>query len=217
VGDHAQFDLIVAGGGPAGSTVSTLVARQGHRVLLLERERFPRYQIGESLLPITVHGVCALLGVLDEVKRAGFVVKYGSIFRWGRNEAPWQFTFGAVADMARAGADYAFQVERSRFDQILLDNARRSGVDVREQCTVEDILVEDARVTGVRYVDADGRRHTVRARFVAGASGHSSSLHDAAGERIYSEFFRNVALFCYFRNAQRMPRVLSGGVLGGVW
>jgi halogenation protein CepH len=217
VGECSSVDLVVAGGGPAGSTVSTLVARQGRRVLLLERERFPRHQIGESLLPITVHGVCALLGVLEELKAAGFVTKYGSIFRWGRNEEPWQFTFGAVADMERAGADYAFQVERSRFDQILLENARRAGVEVHEQCSVEELLVEDERVVGLRYKDEYGRSHTVRARFIVDASGHSSPLHHHVGERIYSEFFRNVALFCYFANAQRMPGILSGGVVSAAF
>lgn len=217
MGEDTSVDLVVAGGGPAGATVSTLVARQGWRVLLLERERFPRYQIGESLLPITVHGVCALLGVLEEMKAAGFVLKYGSIFRWGRNETPWQFTFGAVSDMEKAGATYAFQVERSRFDQILLDNARRTGVEVREQCAVEEMLVEDDRVTGLRYTDAAGDTHTVHARFVVDASGHASGLHRLVGERVYSEFFRNVALFCYFANAQRMPGLLSGGVLSAAF
>jgi flavin-dependent dehydrogenase len=73
----AGYDVVVVGGGPCGSTVSTLVAMQGHRVLLLEQEGFPRYQIGESLLPSTVHGVCRLLGVSDELAAAGFTVKRG--------------------------------------------------------------------------------------------------------------------------------------------
>jgi halogenation protein CepH len=217
VAAHSYVDLIVIGGGPAGATVSTLVARQGHRVLLLERERFPRYQIGESLLPITIHAICSMLGVLDEVKAAGFVPKYGSIFRWGKNETPWHFTFGLVPDLERAGADYAYQVERSRFDQILLDNARRHGVDVRERHTVDDVLIEDDRVVGVRYVDDSGQTRTVRARFVVDASGNTSPLHRRVGDRVYSEFFRNVALFCYFENAGRMPGALSGGILSATF
>jgi halogenation protein CepH len=119
--------------------------------------------------------------------------------------------------MERAGADYAYQVERSRFDQILLDNARRQGVDVREQCTVDDVIVDDDRIAGVRYRDDDGRPCAVRARFVVDASGHSGPLHRRVGERVYSEFFRNVALHCYFANAQRMPGVLSGGILSATF
>jgi halogenation protein CepH len=208
-----MFDLIVIGGGPAASTVSTLVALQGHRVLLLEKERFPRYQIGESLLPVTIHAICPLLGVLDEVKQASFVPKFGGVFRWGTREEPWHFTFGTARELEKAGAGYAYQVERSRFDQILLNNARRRGVDVREQHAVIQPILDDGRVTGVRYVDAAGREQTARARFVVDASGNTSPLYRHVGRRVYSEFFRNVALFCYFHNAGRMPGDQAGSVL----
>jgi halogenation protein CepH len=211
------FDLVVIGGGPAGSTAATLVALQGHRVLLLEKECFPRYQIGESLLPLTIHAICPMLGVQDEIKQAGFVPKFGGVFRWGVREEPWHFTFGTVRDLEKAGAGYAYQVERSRFDEILLNNARRRGVDVREQHSVRQSLVEGGRVTGVRVVDSDGREHTIRARFVIDASGNASPLHRQVGERVYSEFFRNVALFCYFENAGRMPGEQAGSVLSAAF
>lgn len=84
----SDYDLVVVGGGPAGSTAATAVALRGHRVLLLERETFPRYQIGESLLPATVHGLCRILGVADEVARAGFTLKRGGTLRWGRALSP---------------------------------------------------------------------------------------------------------------------------------
>jgi halogenation protein CepH len=83
--NYEIFDLIVIGGGPAGSTLAAFVAMQGHRVLLLERERFPRYQIGESLLPATIHGIGVMLGVRDELEQAGFTRKLGGVFRWGLN------------------------------------------------------------------------------------------------------------------------------------
>jgi halogenation protein CepH len=211
------FDVVVIGGGPAGSTAATLVALQGHQVLLLEKERFPRYQIGESLLPLTVHGICPMLGVQDEIRQAGFVPKFGGVFRWGTREEPWHFTFGTVRDLEKAGAGYAYQVERSRFDQILLNNARRRGVDVRERHTVLQPLVDDGRVTGVRFADERGGERTVRARFVVDASGNASPLHRHVGQRVHSEFFRNVALFCYFQDAGRMPGDQAGSVLSAAF
>ena len=211
------FDLIVIGGGPAGATAATLVALQGHRVLLLEKESFPRYQIGESLLPLTIHAICPMLGVQDEIAQAGFVTKFGGVFRWGTREEPWHFTFGTARDLAKAKAGYAFQVERARFDQILLDNARRRGVDVRERHTVVQPVVDGDRVAGVHFVDAGGRACTARARFVVDASGNTSPLHRHVGRRVYSEFFRNVALFCYFENAGRLPGDQAGSVLSAAF
>jgi halogenation protein CepH len=215
-GDEA-FDLIVIGGGPAGATAATLVAMQGHTVLLLEKEAFPRYQIGESLLPLTIHAICAMLGVLDEIQQAGFVPKFGGVFRWGVREEPWHFTFGTVRDLAKAGAGYAYQVERARFDQILLNNARRRGVEVRERHTVLQPLIEDGRVAGVRFADAEGREAAARAKFVVDASGNMSPLHRHAGQRVYSDFFRNVALFCYFEHAGRLPGDQAGSVLSAAF
>ena len=109
------FDLVVVGGGPCGSTVSTLVAQQGHRVLVLEKERFPRYQIGESLLPSTVHGICKLLGVTEELAAAGFPIKHGGTFRWGANPEPWTFDFSLSQNFA-GDSSTGYQVERMKFD-----------------------------------------------------------------------------------------------------
>jgi len=96
---NEEFDVIVIGGGPAGSTVASFVAMQGHRVLVLERDSFPRHQIGESLLPATVHGICALLGMSAELARQNFPRKRGGTFRWGRSPAPWTFTFAKNTDV----------------------------------------------------------------------------------------------------------------------
>src|SRR5437870_620528 len=88
-----KFDAIVIGGGPAGATAATLIALDGHKVLLLERERFPRYHVGESLLPSTVHFMTELLGCREEVMNAGFFYKPGGVYRWGHNPEPWFFDF----------------------------------------------------------------------------------------------------------------------------
>ncbi|GLY85062.1 tryptophan 7-halogenase [Actinoallomurus iriomotensis] len=212
-----SYDLVVIGGGPGGSTVSTLTAKQGHRVLLLERGTFPRYQIGESLLPATVHGIARLLGVDQELRRAGFTKKRGGTFRWGANPEPWTFSF-AVSPKLAAPTSYAYQVERMKFDQILLDNARANGVEVRESSTVVDVIEVDGRVGGVRYVDADGGEHTVEATFVVDASGNTGRTHrHVGGERRYSEFFRNLALFGYFEGGKRLPEPYSGNILSAAF
>nr|ACL80153.1 halogenase [Catenulispora yoronensis] len=207
------FDLIVVGGGPGGSTVSTLVAAQGRRVLLLEKEEFPRYQIGESLLPSTVHGICRLLGVSEALAEAAFMPKRGGTFRWGTSPEPWTFSF-AVSEHFSGPTSTAYQVERMKFDKILLDNARTKGVDVREQCLVVDVVEEDGRVVGVVYDDPDGVRHTEHARYVVDASGNKSRIHSrVGGKRYYSEFFKNLAMFGYFGGGKRLPAPNSGNIL----
>jgi len=208
-----DYDVIVVGGGPGGSTAAGLTAADGHRVLLLEKEVFPRYQIGESLLPATVHGVCALLGVRDELEQAGFVRKCGGMFRWGANPEPWTFAFAASERMA-GPTSYAYQVERTRFDTILLRNAGRLGAEVREGHRVLGTVRVAGRVAGVRYADDAGRERVATARFVVDASGNTSRLHhDAGGVREYSPDFRNVALFGYFTGGYRLPKPHSGNIL----
>ncbi|GAA2336158.1 tryptophan 7-halogenase [Dactylosporangium salmoneum] len=216
-------DVVVVGGGPGGSTAATLLARRGHRVVLLEKETFPRYQIGESLLPSTVHGIARMLGVSEELERAGFTVKRGGSFRWGTNPVPWNFLF-AVAPELSGPTSYAYQVERMKFDDILLRNAARHGVDVRQNSAVTDVLADEERVRGVRYAGPDGVEREIHARFVVDASGNRSRIHQhVKGERVYSEFFRNIALFGYFEGGKRLPAPDSGNILcaafdeGWIW
>ncbi|BBC29892.1 FAD binding domain protein [Streptomyces graminofaciens] len=207
-----EFDVIVVGGGPAGSTAATAVALRGHRVLLLEQQTFPRYQIGESLLPSTVHGVCRILGVEEEVARAGFKTKRGGTFRWGRNPDPWQFSF-ALSPRLADPTSFAYQVERSRFDAILLDNARRVGVDVREGCRVKGVLGDEERVRGVGWTGPAGETREARARYVVDASGNGSRIHgEVGGRRTYSDFFRNIAVFGYFAGGKRLPKPNDGNI-----
>jgi halogenation protein CepH len=207
-----QFDLIVVGGGPAGSTLATLVAMQNHSVLLLEKEAFPRYQIGESLLPATIHGICTILGIKGQIERAGFTRKRGGTFRWGANAEPWTFDFGVSAAMT-SETSFAYQVERSKFDHILLENARHKGVDVRERHTIVDLIWDEGRVAGVRFIDADGHEAVAKASYVADASGNESRLARQVGERVYSKFFQNIAFFCYFRGGKRLPSPNEGNIL----
>jgi FAD-dependent halogenase len=212
-----DVDVVVVGGGPGGATLAALVAMQGHRVVVLEKEKFPRWQIGESLLPSTVHGVCRLTGVADELAQAGFTVKRGGTQRWGANPEPWTFAFSVSPKLA-GQTSFAYQVERSRFDKILLDHARRMGADVREECTVGDIVSDDERVRGVSYTDADGKSGQIRARYVVDASGNKSRTHKhVGGSRKYSDFFRSLALFGYFEGGKRLPPPNSGNILSAAF
>ncbi|MEU4657818.1 tryptophan 7-halogenase [Streptomyces sp. NPDC023723] len=213
---NPSYDVVVVGGGPGGSTTAALVAMAGHRVLLLEKESFPRHQIGESLLPATIHGICRFLGVTEEVEKAGFMPKRGGTFRWGAKPEPWNFLF-AYSPLMSGPTSTAYQVERMKFDKILLDNARRVGVDVREQCTAVATLTEDDRVTGLRWTDSDGQPHETSARFVVDASGSNSRLARTVGSRDYSDFFRNVALYGYYEGGKRLPAPDSGNILCCAW
>ncbi|MFF4134472.1 tryptophan 7-halogenase [Streptomyces mirabilis] len=207
-----EFDVVVVGGGPSGSTVASFVAMQGHRVLLLEKESFPRYQIGESLLPATVHGICGLLGVSEEIERAGFMRKHGGTFRWGSSPEPWSFAF-AISPRMAGPTSHAYQVERMKFDDILLKHSRKLGVEVREECSVVEVTEDEERVRGLVYTDSTGARHTVGARFVVDASGNKSRIHrEAGGDRIYSDFFRNIAVFGYFEGGKRLPAPRDGNI-----
>jgi FAD-dependent halogenase len=208
-----ETDVVVVGGGPGGSTLATLVAMRGHRVVLLEKEKFPRYQIGESLLPSTVHGICRLTGVADELAKAGFTKKRGGTMRWGARPEPWVFAF-SISPKITGETSHAYQVERSKFDQILLDHARHTGVDVREQHAVTDVIEDEGRVRGVSYVDEAGNSGTIRAKYVVDASGNMSRIYQQAGAtRQYSEFFRSLALFGYFEGGKRQPEPNSGNIL----
>lgn len=192
-------DVIVIGGGPGGSTAATMLARKGLRVLLLERERFPRDHIGESLLPATMP-ILEELDVLDTIRAEGFLPKWGATMVWGREPVPWSWYFRET----NRQYPHTFQVWRPRFDQILLENARAHGVDVREGHTVLDVLFQDGRACGVRYA-TEGRDGLARADFIVDASGQAALLGRRLKLRTWDSFFQNLAVYGYFANARRLP------------
>ena len=211
VGPSSTPDVAVIGGGPAGSVASTVLADSGHRVVVFERERYPRYHIGESLLSATLP-ILDAIGATPAIEQHGFLRKPGGTFLWGRQPEPWSFSFREDP----GGRPYAFQVIRAEFDQLLLDNARRHGVDVREEHTVLDVDTGGSPPV-VRVQGADGRAFAVMPHFVIDASGQSAVIGRAARLRRFDEFFKNLAIFGYFRDAERLPGELANNILSAAF
>ena len=210
--DHARVtefdaDVLVVGGGPAGSAAATMLARKGWSVCLYERDRFPREHVGESLLPASMP-VLAELGVLPAVEAAGFLPKYGATMVWGRDPDPWSWSFAESSPRY----PHAYQVTRARFDEILLRNAAAEGVDVREGCRV---LEADAGPSGatLRVEDAEGTEHTARVRFVVDASGQAGLIGRARALREPDPFFRNLAVYGYYEGGSRLPEPDANNIL----
>src|SRR6185295_14892212 len=153
----ANPEVVVIGGGPAGATVSTLLAKHGRRVQLFERETFPRFHIGESLIPET-YWVLQRLDMLPKMKASHFVQKRSVQFvsANGRLSAPFYFWDNKPHECSQT-----WQVDREEFDQMMLENAREHGVDAREGVRVLDLIFEGERAVGVRIKDADGERREI--------------------------------------------------------
>ena len=196
--------IVVIGGGPAGSCVSTLLARRGYPVILLERERFPRAHVGESLLPASIP-ILQDLGVLDRIQRAGFVLKRGATMIWGVNREPWSWYFSET----NPSNPHSYQVWRPEFDAILLENARHSGVDVREGCPATAVVFNDAQ-TAVAVQCGD---QTLPARYVVDASGQGGLLSRQLGLRQWDDFFRNLAVYGYYEGGDRLRAPDDGNIL----
>jgi flavin-dependent dehydrogenase len=205
VSSSSRYDAIVIGGGPAGSTTSALLAERGHRVLLLEREAFPRYHIGESLIPYTWFSL-ERLGVLDWLKRSACPKKYSVQFVsiTGRVSQPFYF-FKTI----KHECSTTWQVLRSEFDAMLLENARRKGALVRQGVSVKDVILEGGRVVGVRAETPAGSEE-IFARAVVDATGRDSLLSRRFGWKERDPELNKVAVWSYFKGAKRDPGLDEG-------
>jgi flavin-dependent dehydrogenase len=190
--------VLVIGGGPGGSTTATLLARQGFKVILVERELLPRYHIGESLLPSCLR-IFDLLGVREKIENYGFQRKDGGFFDWGGQQ--WEIEFGNLTTPL-----YGFQVVRSEFDKLLLDHAKGEGVEVLQGVEVKELIFEGGRPVAAVSVDRAGVGRQISFDVMVDASGRAGLMATRyLRNREFNEAFRNVAVWGYWHNAKRLP------------
>jgi flavin-dependent dehydrogenase len=200
-----MYDALIIGGGPGGSSAATTLARAGRRVLLLEKERFPRFHIGESLLPYN-QALFRELGLTPALKAAGFNRKFGAQFHLGNGSKGTKFVF-------RRGRftrePEAMQVERSKFDDVLLKHAAASGAEVREGWTVSKFTQAGETVT-VEAHDECGRSESFEAPFLIDASGRGNLTGNQEGLRMVHPRLKKLAVFGHF-NGVKLDADESGG------
>jgi flavin-dependent dehydrogenase len=206
---HHNYDTIVIGGGPAGSTVATLVAEQGHRVLLLERTSTPQFKIGESLIPAT-YWTFKRLGMLEKLRASHFPQKYSVQFysRTGKASNPFYFFQTNPHDSA-----VTWQVLRSEFDQMLLDNAKEKDVEIRRGIGVREVLFEGDTATGVVTQNVDGTRETLHATVIVDSTGQRSLIGRQLNLNTTEPNLKMASLFTHYEGGHRDEGIDEGATL----
>ena len=211
------YDAAVIGGGPAGSTVATALARAGRSVIVFEKEKFPRFHVGESLLPFTLP-IFEELGLAEKIRGAGFQEKYGAFF--------WNEQSGGTRPVVFAKSwddkhPMAYQVKRGDFDQLLLRHSEEAGASVREETEIREVLFEDGRAVGVVARGRGGDDQRIRARVVVDASGQTALLSRKLGTRRFDSRLKRAALFAHYEGVPRPAGKQAGDILlpvaEGVW
>ena len=202
-----NYDALVIGGGPAGSAAATVLAGQGHKVLVLEREKFPRYHIGESLLPFTFHPL-QRLGLIGKMRMSAFVKKYSVQFVSPSGKASQPFYFFTRYD--RDTVAQTWQVLRSEFDVLLLDNAREKGATVKQETCVKELVKEGERVAGVRAQDKNGQITEYRAPITLDCSGREAFAAVRHNWRVGDPELHKVAVWTYYQGAKRDEGIDAG-------
>ena len=202
---HAHYDVIVAGGGPGGAALATFLARAGFRCIVVDQGTFPRYHIGESLIPHT-YGIFERLGFLPKLRESAFPLKHSVRFVGanGRESAPFYFSETIPGERA-----VTWQVERGEFDRLMLEHARESGVEVCDHARVESVIFEGERAVGV-VASRDGEQFELRSKVVVDASGRACLIGNQLGLRTDVPGLKKAAIWGYFRGGKRLPGIDAG-------
>lgn len=194
-----SYDAVVIGGGPAGSTAATLIAQAGHRVLIVDREHFPRFRLGESLMPAT-YWTFQRLGVLDKMRSSTFVQKHSVQFftKTGKGALPFYF-----AEFDGHESSQTWQVDRSDFDLMLLEHAAENGVEVCQGGNVKDVVFEGDRARAVEIESEDGARTRVDARVIIDCSGQTALIGRKLKLKQVDPVLRHASIYTRYRNAWR--------------
>lgn len=202
-----ECDVIIIGAGPAGSCAAAILAEYGHRVVVIEREKFPRYHIGESLIPFTF-GPLERIGMIPKMKKSHFVKKYSVTFVQpdGRRSQPFYF----FTRYDRETVAQTWQVLRSEFDQMLLDNAREKGAEVREESVVKRLLMEGDAVAGVEVTDREGNVYELRAPITLDCTGKEAFTSNRNGWRMRDPYLNKIAVWTYYKGSKREEDIDEG-------
>ncbi|MCL2778853.1 MAG: FAD-dependent oxidoreductase [Polyangiaceae bacterium] len=204
---NSSFDVIIIGGGPAGAVCATYLVQKGKRVLVLEKEHFPRFRLGESLLAQSLP-IFKEIGVLEAL-RAKFIVKRGARFHDDVRHRKGRFAF---ADGWHSDPGHCFQVPRDDFDIILLDNAKTQGADVRHGVKVTRIVREAGRAVGVETVAADGTKDVATARFIVDATGRDAMTAQSMRMTSRIEGLDRTAFYTHCRDVPRPEGDTAGDI-----
>ncbi len=202
-----EYDAVIIGAGPAGASTAAILAEAGRRVLVLEREQFPRYHVGESLIPFTF-GPLQRLGMIPKMRASQFTKKYSVSFVQPDGHRSQPFYFFTRYDKETVAQTW--QVTRAEFDQMLLDHARERGAEVRENSSVTGLIKEGETVVGVEVAEKSGRRYTVRARMTVDASGKEAFASRNAGWRMNDPYLNKIAIWTYYEGARRQKGIDEG-------
>ncbi|MEQ1840210.1 MAG: NAD(P)/FAD-dependent oxidoreductase [Verrucomicrobiales bacterium] len=202
-----EYDTLIIGGGPAGSSAAAILAEFGHRVLVVEREKFPRYHIGESLIPFTFYPL-ERLGLIPRMRASNFMKKYSVSFvsQSGRQSVPFYFHTRYDAESVAQ----TWQVLRSEFDLMLLNHARDLGAEVREETRVERLIHEQGRVAGAVVTTPTGGTAEVRARITIDCTGKEAFTSNKEGWRVKDPCLNKVAVWTYYQGSMREPGIDEG-------
>lgn len=204
---HSFSDIVIIGGGPAGSTLSTLLVRKGYRVLLLEREKFPRFHVGESLLPAS-QPIWQKLGITEPLEKLSNAIKHGGEIRIGLDPSKSHcessiVKFNTLPTHLLGKRPYSYNVERSEFDLFLLNHSRQEGVNVYEEATVKEILWEGEKAVGVRWKTKQGKEYITQARCIADCSGRQALIARQLKLIVPNPEIKTSAVFGHFAKVTR--------------